>query len=177
MQPSHRVPSAPRRRALLAGVLGVASLATGPALVASGASGATTSARVAPRLVVSTLTTKQYGTILQSTHTVYTLTPSRVACTSTCAHYWPAVLLPRGVTRAVAGRGVDAHRLGTIRRAGGRLQVTYNGRALYWFAFDTAPGQVHGNVSDTWGKWSVVVLVKPMHVATTTTTHGGAYNY
>ena len=41
-----------------------------------------------------------------------------------------------------------------------RLQVTYSGKPLYFFSGDTAAGQVHGNVSDTWGKWSAVVTVK-----------------
>ncbi len=131
-------------------------------------------------LKITTLTTKSYGTILESTRTVYTLAPSKVACTATCLKYWPEVLLPKGATKAVAGPGVAAAKLGTIKRAGGRLQVTYAGKALYWFFLDKAAGQVKGNVTDTWGKWSVVVLVKPAggsttttSVATTTTTTGG----
>jgi predicted lipoprotein with Yx(FWY)xxD motif len=117
-------------------------------------------AHASRRFVVSTLVTNNFGTILQSSRTVYTLTPSKVPCTATCLVYWPEVLLPKGTTRATAGHGVNPARLGTIKRPGGRLQVTYQGRALYWFSFDKAPGQVKGNVRDTWGKWSVVV-VKP----------------
>ena len=37
------------------------------------------------------------------------------------------------------------------------------GKRLYWFVDDTAPGQVNGNITDKWGKWSVVVLAKPAH--------------
>jgi hypothetical protein len=44
---------------------------------------------------------------------------------------------------------------------------------LYWFVLDTAPGQVKGNVTDTWGKWSDVATVKPGASATTTTTSPG----
>jgi hypothetical protein len=36
---------------------------------------------------------------------------------------------PKGRPRA--GRGVDPHRLGTIKRRGGRRQVTYKDQALY----------------------------------------------
>ena len=32
--------------------------------------------------------------------------------------------------------------------------MTYGGKPLYWFVGDTGPGQVHGNVTDTWGKWT-----------------------
>jgi hypothetical protein len=50
------------------------------------------------------------------------------------------------------------------------LQVTYAGKALYWYSGDTAPGQVKGNLTDTWGKWSDVVLVKASTSSPTTTT-------
>jgi hypothetical protein len=57
----------------------------------------------------------------------------------------------------------------------GGLQVTYLGKPLYWFFEDKTPGQVKGNVSDTWGKWSDVVLARPAATpATTTTTVKGA---
>jgi hypothetical protein len=79
------------------------------------------------------------------------------------------VLLPKGVTRAKAGTGVNAAQLGTKSVVGGR-QVTYGGKLLFWFFDDKARGQVTGNVTDTWGKWSDVVLVKPATPPTTTTT-------
>jgi len=64
------------------------------------------------------------------------------------------------VTKATAGTGVSASKLGTVKRSGGALQVTYSGKPLYWFSGDTGAGQVHGNVTDTWGKWSDVVTAK-----------------
>ena len=70
------------------------------------------------------------------------------------------MLLPQGVTTATAGTGVDASKLGTVAAADGALQVTYSGKPLYWFSKDKAPGQVHGNVTDKWGKWSTVVTAK-----------------
>ena len=86
-----------------------------------------------------------------------------------CHKIWPAVLLPKGVTKATAGTGVSASKLGTVKGAGGALQVTYSGKALYWFSEDKAAGQVNGNVNDTWGTWSDVVTVKP----TTSPSTGG----
>ena len=150
-------------------VIGTLVAAAGP-VVASSASVAHTKSSV----VVSTMKTSTYGTILVSGTTVYTLKASNVACTAKCLKIWPEVLLPKGATRAVAGHGVAGSKLGTVKRAGGRLQVTYAGSALYWFAKDTTSGQVKGNVTDTWGKWSVVVTVKASGgTPTTTTTTGG----
>ena len=124
-------------------------------------------------LTITTFKSTTYGTVLVSGTTVYTLKASSVACTAKCLKVWPEVLLPKGVTKATAGHGVSAAKLGTVSRAGGRLQVTYGGAALYWFSKDLAPGQIKGSVTDTWGKWTVVVTLKPSGGATTTTTTGG----
>jgi predicted lipoprotein with Yx(FWY)xxD motif len=121
---------------------------------AAGTAGAQTSSSVA------TMKTTKFGTILVSGNTVYTLQPSKTACTTQCLKIWPEVLLPKGVTKAKAGSGVDASKLGTIKRSGGTLQVTYAGKPLYWFVGDTAHGQVNGNITDAWGKWSVYVTSK-----------------
>ena len=59
-----------------------------------------------------------------------------------------------------AGTGVDASKLGTAAAADGAMQVTYAGKTLYWFAKDKAPGQVKGNVTDKWGKWTTVATKK-----------------
>jgi predicted lipoprotein with Yx(FWY)xxD motif len=161
-----------RIRRFTASTSAVAIMAT----LTGGAVSDAASTHATSSLVMSALKTTTYGTILQSTRTVYTLTPSKVACTAKCLTYWPEVLLPKGTTRATAGHGVNGAKLGTIKRADGRLQVTYAGKALYWFVNDKAPGQVKGNVSDTWGKWSVAVLIKPTgggNPTTTTTTGGG----
>jgi predicted lipoprotein with Yx(FWY)xxD motif len=138
---------------------------------ASGASGALHSH--AKSVVISTLKSAKFGTILVDGKTLYTLAPSATKCTSTCLKFWPAVLLPKGVTKATAGAGVSGAKLGTVKGQGGALQVTYGGRALYTFSKDKAPGQVTGNVTDTWGKWADVVLVKPATTPTTTTTVSG----
>jgi predicted lipoprotein with Yx(FWY)xxD motif len=164
-QPRPSVRSIPLRRAIAVAV-GVAVL---PAAAVAVQAGGATHGRSARSLVISTVETARFGKVLASGHTVYTLRPSGVACGATCLTYWPEVLLPKGVAHATAGAGVNAARLGTLRRAGGALQVTYGGKALYWFSLDRADGQVKGNVSDTWGTWSVVV-VKPRTPPSTTTT-------
>jgi predicted lipoprotein with Yx(FWY)xxD motif len=139
-------------------------------LAVAGTAGAATST------VVATSRTTHNGTILISGKTVYTLKPSKVACAAQCLSFWPAVVLPKGVTRAKAGAGVNAALLGTIKGKGGVRQVTYGGKPLYYFVKDTAPGQVNGNLTDEWGKWSVVVTVKPAHASSggTPTTSAGS---
>jgi len=139
----------------IAGVIVVTGGLFASALVGGAAAGAATST------TVSTAKTAKLGTILVSGKTVYTLQASKTACTATCLKIWPEVLLPKGVTKAKAGSGVSAAKLGTVKRSNGARQVTYSGKPLYWFVGDKAPGQVHGNVTDTWGKWSVFVTTKP----------------
>jgi predicted lipoprotein with Yx(FWY)xxD motif len=43
-----------------------------------------------------------------------------------------------------AGPGVTGT-LGTIKRADGSTQATYDGHPLYTYVGDSAPGQAHGN--------------------------------
>jgi predicted lipoprotein with Yx(FWY)xxD motif len=66
---------------------------------------------------------------------------TRSACTGACATAWPP-LLAKGTP--IAGTGLTASKLGTITRAGGTRQVTYNGHPLYLFIMDTKPGQTTG---------------------------------
>jgi predicted lipoprotein with Yx(FWY)xxD motif len=112
-------------------------------------------------VVISALKTKKYGTVLVSGDTLYTLKPSKTPCAAACQKVWPEVLLPKGVAKATAGPGVSAAKLGTVKGAGGALQVTYGGKPLFWFIGDKAPGQVNGNVTDVWGTWSDLGTIKP----------------
>jgi predicted lipoprotein with Yx(FWY)xxD motif len=77
----------------------------------------------------------------------------RSRCFGECAKAWPPVFT-KG--RPLAGRGVRKPLLGTTRRRGGRLQVTYAGKPLYYYAHE-GPGQVlcH-NVDLNGGLWWVV---------------------
>jgi predicted lipoprotein with Yx(FWY)xxD motif len=113
--------------------------------------------------------TAKFGEVLADGDTVYTLKSNSTACTAKCRKFWPPVVLGTGKTHPVAGPGVTASMLGTKAVKGVGRQVTYEGKLLYWYYRDTAPGQVKGNVTDTWGKWSAVVLKAPSSSASTST--------
>jgi predicted lipoprotein with Yx(FWY)xxD motif len=66
-------------------------------------------------------------------------TPAKSNCNGSCAQYWPPVPGP-----VRAGPGISG-RLGTITRADGSAQATYNGHPLYTYVGDSARGQAHGN--------------------------------
>lgn len=76
------------------------------------------------------------------------------ACTGACAAAWP----PDTVTGTPqAGSGVSQSLLGTIARADGTMQVTYNGHPLYYFTADTAGGTAHRQAVTAFGaEWYVV---------------------
>jgi predicted lipoprotein with Yx(FWY)xxD motif len=139
------------------GVLGALLAAPAPA-------GATTTPRTAR--VVSIAQDPKFGPILVAGRTVYTVTPSRKACSTTCQKIWRPVLLPHGVKQATAGMGVDGTKLGTAAAAHHARQITYAGKRLYWFAKDTAPGQAHAMTTTKWGTWSTVAVAAS--AATTT---------
>jgi predicted lipoprotein with Yx(FWY)xxD motif len=143
--------------------------AAGVLLFAIGPVGASTK-HATKNVVIATASSKKFGTYLISGRTLYLLNKSD--CTSAaCRKIWPPLLLPKGITKATAGSGVDASKLGTKKVANGKLQVTYGGKALFWFFKDTGPGQVHGaNATDQWGKWTLDVTVKPKASGSTTTT-------
>ena len=155
---THRVPFG----LIVVAVFVVAGLAAcGTTNGATSSMATSTAGGSAKSLVVSTVENSQFGNILVSGKTLYTLEPSSSPCTSECMKIWPELVLPKGVTKATAGIGVSASNLGTVNRGGGVLQVTYAGKALYLFSGDAGAGQVNGNVTDAWGKWSVVVTANP----------------
>jgi|RhiMetdeSRZDD1v2_1073273.scaffolds.fasta_scaffold40523_3 predicted lipoprotein with Yx(FWY)xxD motif len=67
------------------------------------------------------------------------------SCNDECAAQWPP-LLSQG--SPIAGEGVDSSMLGTVTRADGSLQVTYNGWPLYRFQGDTTLGETNGQATD-----------------------------
>src|SRR5277367_3173958 len=95
----------------------------GTSLVILGLASAAATAGASTSSTVSTKKTSQFGTILVSGRTVYTLKPSKVACGAQCLKFWPPVLLPKGVTTPTASSGVNSGRLGVAKAAGGALQV------------------------------------------------------
>ena len=97
-----------------------------------------------------------------SGRTLYLLSSEKggkITCTDAngCTKYWPPVELPEGVSKPVAGSGINASLLGTVRSASGDLYVTYGGWPLYTFSGDTADGQTNGiGVNSFGGTWYAV---------------------
>jgi predicted lipoprotein with Yx(FWY)xxD motif len=99
---------------------------------------------------------------------VYTLSTDQgrtSACQGQCTIYWPPVLTsgqPEG------GPNIPPHALGTIVRADGSRQVTYNGQPLYLFAGDVywpgipgVPGTpaINGaGLTSPWGTFNTITL-------------------
>ena len=68
-------------------------------------------------------------------------------CNQSCAIAWPPVLVDDGFATGVTN-------LGTVIRNDGSQQATYNGRPLYFYANDSAPGQTNGQgLGNVW--WTV----------------------
>jgi predicted lipoprotein with Yx(FWY)xxD motif len=75
------------------------------------------------------------------------------SCTGSCLTTWPPLLIAARA-KPVAGVGVSSSLLGTLERPGGKLQITYRGRALYRFSGDTKAGELNGQGLD--GIWHAV---------------------
>jgi predicted lipoprotein with Yx(FWY)xxD motif len=101
----------------------------------------------------------RFGTILQDSkgQTLYLFTKDRSKysnCYGACAKAWPP-LLTSG--KPVAKGGAIQSKLGTVKRRGGKTQVTYNGHPLYYYVDDSGPGVVLcQNVYEFGGTWFVV---------------------
>jgi len=97
------------------------------------------------------LQTKQLGAIVATRGhlAVYTWNKEKdkkVHCTGACARAWPPVLVAKGVAAHLPGL---MGRFGTIKRPGGKTQLTLNGRPLYTFNEDT-PTKILCNGVDGW---------------------------
>jgi predicted lipoprotein with Yx(FWY)xxD motif len=84
-------------------------------------------------------------------HTLYLFEQDKQgksACSGKCASLWPP-LIASG--KPLAAGGAKASLLGTVKRADGRLQVTYGHHPLYTFVKDTKKGQTNGEgFGDQW---------------------------
>jgi predicted lipoprotein with Yx(FWY)xxD motif len=106
-----------------------------------------------------------------------------VRCTGGCAAGWPPLLVAAG-TKPVAGPGVRASLLGTVKRPDGTLQVTYDGMPLYLYSGDRKAGSINGQgvAEAPWigGTWNAVApsgaVIKKIPSASTSSsaTHSGA---
>jgi len=69
-------------------------------------------------------------------------------CYDACADNWPPLAAEGDVT---VGEGLDDGLVGTVTRTDSTTQVTYGGWPLYYFARDSAPGDINGQgVNDVW---------------------------
>jgi len=127
-----------------------ASPSAAPAASAA-ASAAGASAAAAGGSVVMTATVGSNGTLVVASSngmTVYTFdkdvaNSGTSACSGGCLTKWPALTVPAGST-PTAATGITG-KLGTITRTDdGTLQVTYNGKPLYFFSGDKAAGDSNG---------------------------------
>jgi predicted lipoprotein with Yx(FWY)xxD motif len=115
--------------------------------------------QVAPRTLIVRST--QYGRVLFDGRgrVLYGFTrdrrggPSR--CYGACAGAWP-VYFARNTAVIRVGLGVKKSLIDRTRRRDGRLQLTYNGWPLYYYAHE-GPGEVRcQNVDQFGGLWLVV---------------------
>ncbi len=112
----------------------------GGSTASSGSSGATTTSN-------SKVVTNSAG------FTVYWFaidTPKKSNCNGACVSFWPPVPGSAQLTNMSSLPG----KFGSIKRADGSKQLTYDGHPLYTFKQDTAPGQVNGNgINTSGGLW------------------------
>jgi predicted lipoprotein with Yx(FWY)xxD motif len=111
--------------------------------------------------------------------TLYSFVPDTSTtsnCNGQCATYWPPLKGP-----VTAGPGVTGT-LGTITRADGSVQATYDGHPLYTYVGDTAPGQAKGNgLNLSGGVWHEVTVsgsaAPAAPVASASSSSHGGYGY
>lgn len=149
---SSHVHGAPRRTRTLvltaAGTAALASLAVPGSIVAQ-------SEEPAGEVYTVNAATTDLGTFLtgEDGKTLYYFAndtaPGASTCTDSCVENWPLFTLEADETLA-AGEGVTGV-LATFPRADGTMQVSYDGRPLYYFAGDQAAGDVNGQGrGDVW---------------------------
>jgi predicted lipoprotein with Yx(FWY)xxD motif len=101
------------------------------------------------------------GTVLVNGNgrTLYVLASEKggkVTCTAGggCTAIWPPDVLPSGMSQGIAGTGVEASLLGTVKSPAGDTRVTYGGWPLYTFVGDNGSGTAKGQgVKDSFGVW------------------------
>jgi len=155
-----------------------ASSSTPPSTSSSAPS--TGSASSSSSAVIGTRSTS-IGTVLVNAqgHTLYWFakdTSTTSNCTGTCATYWPPVL---GQPKAASGASLPMS-FGTIKRAGGQVQATYDGHPLYTYASDTSAGMTSGNgLNLSGGLWWAMTPSgsKPAATPSSSSSSSSGYGY
>ena len=169
-------------------LLSVALAAAGLLSACGSSKPAASSSEPATLKVAST----SYGKILEtpSGQVLYALTADTAthdACSGACLAIWPPLTVKK---TPVAGSGVSASMLSTLKLSDGSLQVVYDGHPLYTFSGDSAAGQTKGqglpfpaSSSSPTGHWWVVssagsyVTTSSSSSTTSTTTSSGYGGY
>jgi predicted lipoprotein with Yx(FWY)xxD motif len=107
--------------------------------------------------------------------TLYSFAPDTATtskCNGTCAQNWPPV---KGRVTAAGVKGT----FGTIKRADGSVQATFDGHPLYTFIGDTAPGQNKGNgLNAAGGLWHEITTAGTAAAGTSSSSSSsGSYGY
>lgn len=91
-------------------------------------------------------------------------------CNGECATVWPPLLVASGQAPA-ASNGINSALLGTLTRADGTIQVTYNGAPLYYYSGDQNMGDTQGEGLTSYGAlwWLVQLNGSPLMPSTSTT--------
>ena len=88
-------------------------------------------------------------------------TPGNSSCNAACAMNWPPLLIDDGVASGV-------NDLGIITRSDGSVQATHDGRPLYYYSGDNAPGDTNGEgVGGVWHSVPFTLTLVPLFDATT----------
>jgi predicted lipoprotein with Yx(FWY)xxD motif len=136
------------------------------------------------RVVVSARKLPGVGTVLvsRSGKTIYSPQQEahgKILCTGSCLSFWFPV--PAGAGAALRAPSGVTGTLGTIRRPDGQTQLTYNGKPLYTFRLDLAPGQARGNnFTDHFGSTSFTwraITTSGSPAGTGQPGNGGGYAY
>jgi predicted lipoprotein with Yx(FWY)xxD motif len=182
-----RARSRPARARLLVTLPAVAAAAAGAAALSPAAAAPSASSAVSGVHTVAVTSTSQPAklktakiggaTVLTNAKgfTVYWFAPDTATmsnCNGACAQSWPPV---KGPTTAPGVKG----KFGTIKRADGSVQATYNGHPLYTYVGDTAPGQATGNGLNAFGGlWREVSTSRASsHTGGSSSGSGGGYGY
>jgi len=143
-----------RRPHQLAAVFTIAGIVVAACTSSGSGSAATSGASAAAGGLTVATASSALGTFLVGPEgrTLYVLTKDSVntsTCASSCADNWPPLTVTGG-QQPQAGSGVSG-KLGTLTRADGATQVSYNGLPLYNFKGDAKAGDTKGQgVGGVW---------------------------
>ncbi len=157
MRPNHRWLSLTGLAATA--LIAAACASTGSTPAASVAAATATPAASSAAVKLGVMTSATMGSFLTGPNgmTLYVFTadkPDVSNCTGQCAAVWPPLTASSGASVLPPTGAMSS--FGTLTRADGSIQITYNHMPLYFYAKDTKPGDTLGQ--GLFGKWFVAPL-------------------